>query len=54
LTPKLVILGHGNNGIVSLIAWTGTQYNLIQKAEAFDQNKAISEIRKDAFSSLPN
>jgi hypothetical protein len=49
LTPKLVCLGHGQDCVLSLIAWTGTQYNMIQRSTAFEypRQMSIDEIRKD-------
>lgn len=54
LTPKLVCLAHGQEGVISLVAWTGTQYNMIQKASIFSGSLVIDELRKDLFSPLPN
>ena len=59
LTPKLVCLGHSSNAMMSLVAWTGSQYTMIQKSNILPANArqrfmAFSEIRKDAFSKMPN
>ena len=59
LTPKLVCLGHSSNALLSLVAWTGTMYTMIQKANVLAannrmRNMAFTEIRKDAFSKMPN
>jgi hypothetical protein len=45
--------------MISLIAWTGTQYQMIQKAMIIgkidaNRHSAFTEMRKDTFSSLPN
>ena len=59
LTPKLVCLGHSSNSLLSLVAWTGSQYTMISKSNLLAVNArqrfmAFSEIRKDTFSKMPN
>jgi len=59
LTPKLVCLGHNSNALLSLVAWTGSMYTMIQKSNILNcnnrmRNLAFTEIRKDLFSKMPN
>ena len=49
----------GFDGTICLVAWTGSQYNMIQRAQVFSsvdplRESSIEQIRKDVFSTLPN